>query len=57
MYDAETVFQVVSWDLQADQAARGVAFAPDGARFAAPLRDEGWFSTRWSIRVIATPTL
>ncbi|MFC4044534.1 hypothetical protein ACFO1B_39495 [Dactylosporangium siamense] len=36
---------------------RGVAFAPDGTRLVAPLRDEGWFSTRWSIRVIATPML
>ncbi|WP_238005580.1 hypothetical protein KZZ52_42565 [Dactylosporangium sp. AC04546] len=33
----------------------GVAFAPDGLRLAAPLRDEGWFSTRWSMRVIPAP--
>ncbi|MER7003686.1 hypothetical protein ABT297_11670 [Dactylosporangium sp. NPDC000555] len=31
---------------------RGVALSPDGTRIAAPLREEGWFSTRWSLRVI-----
>lgn len=50
LLDAGTVRNVASGEY------RGV-FAPDGARLAAPLRDEGWFSTRWSIRVIATPTL
>ncbi|MEU7874461.1 hypothetical protein [Dactylosporangium sp. NPDC049140] len=34
---------------------RGVALSPDGRRAAAPLRDEGWLSTRWSLRVVGLP--
>ncbi|WP_433077760.1 hypothetical protein ACQP1P_35405 [Dactylosporangium sp. CA-052675] len=34
---------------------RGGAFTPDGKRLAATLRDDGWFSTRWSLRLISVP--
>nr|BFE57615.1 hypothetical protein GCM10020063_021410 [Dactylosporangium thailandense] len=34
---------------------RGGAFTPDGTRLAATLRDDGWFSTRWSLRLVSVP--
>ena len=32
---------------------RDLAVAPGGGRVVAVLRDEGWFSTRWSLRVLS----
>jgi len=34
---------------------RGAAFNADGTRLAVAVRDKGWFSMTWSLRVIAVP--